>query len=102
MPDQDVAPKPALPSLMFEGEGNEGGAPRLTTFGADESRVQGCLTIESENPPARAPHTGVIPETARSAVIRNPEASSVCASGFRVRAIRVEDARERAHGAAPE
>jgi hypothetical protein len=24
---------------MFEGEGNEGGAPRLTTSGADESRL---------------------------------------------------------------
>src|SRR3954468_16685957 len=27
------------PLPHFEGEGNEGGAPRLTTFGADESRL---------------------------------------------------------------
>src|SRR3954451_21886198 len=78
VPDQDVAPEPALPSLMFEGEGNEGGAPRLTTFGADESRLQesrrdalksaGCLTFESENT-RRKPHA---PPSFRDAPRREP------------------------------
>src|SRR3954463_11631135 len=33
----------ALRSLILREEGNEGGAPRLTTQGADESRLQGGL-----------------------------------------------------------
>jgi len=51
---------------MFEGEGNEGGAPRLTTSGADESRLRqcgrdalksaGCLTCESEHAGASRIH----------------------------------------------
>src|SRR3954468_3213556 len=40
VPDQDVAPNGA-PLPLWREEGNEGGAPRLTTSGADESRLCG-------------------------------------------------------------
>src|SRR4051794_23022292 len=41
VPDQDVAPNGA-PLPLWREEGNEGGAPRLTTSGADESRLLQC------------------------------------------------------------
>src|SRR4051812_3320812 len=42
-----VAPNGA-PLPLWREEGNEGGAPRPTTSGADESRLWGCLKTESE------------------------------------------------------
>src|SRR3954470_24058629 len=49
VPDYDVAPFGAPLPHACEGQENEGAAPRLTTSGADESCLQGCLKTESEN-----------------------------------------------------
>src|SRR3954470_4370397 len=88
VPDQDVAPNGA-PLPLWREEGNEGGAPRLATSGADESRLHecrrgalkgaGCLTCESENAPAWAVPTAVIPGRSRQRA--NPESSGEFGAG---------------------
>src|SRR3954447_12654790 len=51
-----VAPNGA-PLPLWREEGNEGGAPRLATSGADESRLWGFLKMKSENRNSRGRST---------------------------------------------